>query len=159
MGRLVAYPYCHPPGPNPISKWGFCITRFWFPFRRPHAGSKSKGLKPETSTLRPGNLPEKPRPSLKGSPYTRRGPRRPAHAWPPGTCLARGPPSSGGRRRGSLGARVCPCRACSVLARRSHARGLLLPGPRPLPGQCLQPGRRPRGRRCHSGRRATAAHL
>ncbi|XP_039704687.1 translation initiation factor IF-2-like [Pteropus medius] len=105
--------------------------------RRPHAGAKSKGLKPETSTLHSGNLPEKcTRPSPPVVPVTR---------------LAQGRRRSGGRRRGRLGAGVSRCQARSVLTRGSQARGLLLPGPRRLPG------RLPRGRRCHSSRRAAAA--
>lgn len=144
MGRLVAYPDCHPPGPNPISKWGFCITRFWFPFRRPHAGSKSKRLKPETSTLRPGNLPEKPRPSLKGSSYTRR-----VHAAQP----TPGPPP-----------RYLPCARAAELGRQAKGKPrrwrLSLPG---LLGPCLSvprsgppPSRSPPAARTVSAARTAA---
>lgn len=129
-------------------------ARFWFPFRRPHAGAKSKGLKPEISTLRSGNLPEKvpkKRSSSTGRVHAAQHTRGPGYspcAW--AAKLGRLQKGEPGRRRLSLPGLLGPHPSV-------QARGLLLPGLRPLPAPRLQPGRRPRGRRCHSGPRAAAA--
>lgn len=92
-------PHRPPPGRTP--RQGLCIPpRGRLPPGRPHAGTKSKRLKPESGPWRPGNSPgkstEKPRPNPAAVLPPRPAPRRPAHPVAPGTRLAPGPPGSGG---------------------------------------------------------------
>lgn len=104
--------------------------------------------------MRSGNLPEKV-PKRRSSSTRRvhaaqptRGPAYSPYAW--AAKLGRLQKGKPGRRRLSLPGLLGPHPSI-------QARGLLLRGLRPLPAPRLQPGRRPRGRRCHSGPRAAAA--
>ncbi|XP_054941732.1 uncharacterized protein [Physeter macrocephalus] len=79
-------------------------------------------------------------------------PRRPAHRGPRDLPCARAADLGGARNRRRLSR---PVR--SVLTRLPQARGLLLSRSPPAARTASASRRRPRGRRCHSGRHAAAA--
>ena len=131
------------------------LTHFWFPFRRPHAGAKSKGQKLEPNTWRSGNLPGKV-PESPGS--VRDGPPAPVAAPP--TSPPR--PSRLALRAGSGPGRRDE--APASLPAGSIGPHPSAPGAGPPPSRSPPAARtasasrrRPRGRRCHSRRHAAAA--